>query len=349
MNKSSITTSDPPSQPKAIGKVFSGYDDESLKPTNFQIMQHLIGNIWPRELPLQMRVVTSFGLLIGAKVVNVQVPLIFKDAVDALSIVPDALHSSSLPISIVLGYGIAKMTASLFNELRTAVFAKVSQRGVRKASCETFRHLHDLDLKFHLNRNTGALSRAIDRGANAIDFILKAMVFNVVPTIFEIGLVCYILSIKCGVQYSIVTASTISLYVVYTVLVTQWRTRFRREMNALENEANSKAIDSLINYETVKYFNNEALEVKRYDDCLKGYQDAALKTSTSLSALNFGQNFIFSAGLTAIMVLAAKEVTGGTMTVGDIVMVNGLLFQLSFPLNFVGSVSLIEWISLLGI
>lgn len=199
-------------------------------------------------------------------------------------------------------------------------------------------HLHNLDLAFHLNKQTGALSKTIDRGSRGINFVLSAMVFNIVPTIFELALVSTILGMKCGLAYAGVSMGCVGVYAAYTLAVTQWRTKFRIYMNQAENEAGNKAVDSLINFETVKYFNNEQYEAQRYDGVLKKYEKASLKTSTSLALLNVGQNVIFSVALSAIMLMAANDIVHGTLTVGDLVMVNGLLFQLSIPLGFLGSV-----------
>lgn len=199
-------------------------------------------------------------------------------------------------------------------------------------------HLHKLDLAFHLNKQTGALSKTIDRGSRGINFVLTAMVFNVVPTIFELALVSAILGMKCGLAYAGISMGCVGVYAAYTLAVTQWRTKYRIHMNRAENEAGNKAVDSLINYETVKYFNNEIYEAQRYDNVLKNYEHASLKTSSSLAVLNFGQNAIFSVALSAIMLMAANDIVNGNLTVGDLVMVNGLLFQLSIPLGFLGSV-----------
>jgi ATP-binding cassette subfamily B (MDR/TAP) protein 7 len=234
---------------------------------------------------------------------------------------------------ISAGYGVARAGALGLSELRNAVFARVAQHSIRQIAQNVFRHLHNLDLTFHLNRQTGALSKTIDRGSRGISFVLTAMVFNIVPTALELSLVCGILAYKCGAPYAGLALGTVLLYTGFTLAVTQWRTQFRVRMNKADNEAGNKAIDSLINYETVKYFNNEEYEVAEYDKSLKQYEESSLKTSTSLALLNFGQNAIFSAALSAIMVMSAREIVAGTMTVGDLVMVNGLLFQLSVPLG----------------
>jgi ATP-binding cassette, subfamily B (MDR/TAP), member 7 len=234
--------------------------------------------------------------------------------------------------------GIARAGAAGFNELRNAVFARVASHSIRKIATNTFIHLHNLDLAFHLNKQTGALSKTIDRGSRGINFVLSAMVFNIVPTMFELALVSSILGVKCGFAYAGISMSCVGIYAAYTLAVTQWRTKFRIYMNQAENDAGNKAVDSLINYETVKYFNNERYEAERYDNVLKKYEDASLKTSSSLALLNFGQNAIFSVALSAIMLMAANDIAHGTLTVGDLVMVNGLLFQLSIPLGFLGSV-----------
>lgn len=230
------------------------------------------------------------------------------------------------------------MGAAGFNELRNAVFAKVASHSIRKIATNVFMHLHKLDLSFHLNRQTGALSKTIDRGSRGINFVLSAMLFNVVPTMFELALVSSILGFKCGAAFAGVSLGCVGVYTAYTLGVTQWRTKFRIFMNRAENEASNKAVDSLINYETVKYFNNEKYEAQRYDNVLKSYEHASLKTSSSLAFLNFGQNAIFSVALSTIMLMAANEIVKGNMTVGDLVLVNGLLFQLSIPLGFLGSV-----------
>ena len=241
-------------------------------------------------------------------------------------------------LNFVSGYGIARASALGFNELRNAVFAKVAQHSIRQIALNVFRHLHNLDLSFHLNRQTGALSKTIDRGSRGISFVLSAMLFNIAPTILELSMVCGILAYSCGPQYAAVALSTVALYTIFTLSITQWRTQFRVNMNKADNEAGNKAIDSLINYETVKYFNNEDYEAKQYDQSLRKYETASLKTSTSLALLNFGQNAIFSTALATIMIMAAREIVDGNMTVGNLVMVNGLLFQLSVPLGFLGSV-----------
>lgn len=308
--------------------------------------------VWPKDNNMiRNRVMVSLSLLFGAKVVNVSVPFLFKHAIDevnaaaaspagdallGVATVPQAVGTTAF--ALLVGYGIARATAAGFNELRNAVFAKVAQHSIRRLACNVFIHLHNLDLSFHLGRQTGALSKTIDRGSRAINFVLSAMVFNIVPTIFELILVSTILGIKGGLAFTGLAWGCVGVYAAFTLAITQWRTKFRVYMNKAENEAGNKAIDSLINYETVKYFNNEKYELQKYDVSLKKYEEASLKTASSLAVLNFGQHAIFSAGLSMIMIMAANQIAEGNMTVGDLVMVNGLLFQLSIPLGFLGSV-----------
>ncbi|XP_042476875.1 ABC transporter B family member 25, mitochondrial-like [Macadamia integrifolia] len=320
---------------------------------DMRILQTLAKYLWQKDnLEFRLRVVMALGLLVGAKVLNVQVPFLFKLAVDWLSTETGtgielallATSNSALlvifasPAAVMVGYGIARAGASACNELRNAVFSKVAFRTIRIVSKKVFSHLLDLDLQYHLSRQTGALNRIIGRGSQAINFILLTMIFNVVPTILEISMVSGILAYKFGASFAWITSLSVAAYVIFTLTVTQWRTKFRQAMNKADNDASSKAIDSLINYETVKYFNNEAYEAEKYDEFLKRYENAALKAQHSLAFLNLGQNVIFSTALSTAMLLCSHGIMKGEMTVGDLVMVNGLLFQLSLPLNFLGSV-----------
>jgi ATP-binding cassette subfamily B (MDR/TAP) protein 7 len=242
------------------------------------------------------------------------------------------------PLIVVCTYGLARSGASAMQELRNAIFSTVATGAIRKVSRNVFEHLHALDLNYHLNRNSGALSKTIDRGSRSINFALSAILFNVVPTIFEVILVTGILAHQMGTEYALIAISTVAGYTYFTVVVSDLRTEIRKEMNKQETIASGNVMDSLINYETVKYFGNEVHEADRYDKSLLAYEAAAIKTATSLAFLNFGQNVIFSIGLTAMMYLCAQQIREGTATIGDMVLVNGLLFQLSIPLNFIGSV-----------
>ena len=311
---------------------------------DFDTLRSLLPYLWPRDdLSLRVRVVISLVLLALAKVATVAVPVILKYAVDALSApAPGKAISSetiivAVPIGLLVAYGLMRVLSMGFKELQGAVFAKVAERAIRQAGVKTFRHIHDLALRFHLDRRTGGLSRAIERGTKGIEYVLRMMLFNIVPTMLEIIMVLILLWGLFDKWFAFVTAATIAAYVIWTLIITEWRIKFRRTMNDSDSEAHTKAIDSLINYETVKYFGNEEHEARRFDQAMESYEAAAVTAKTSLSLLNTGQGAIIASGATIIMIMAGYGVTGGTMTIGDFVLVNTYLLQLYIPLSFLGS------------
>ena len=281
------------------------------------------------------RVIAALILLVGAKLANVAIPLVLKHIVDSLNRQPPLLV---LPVALLIGYGVLRLASTSFGELRDAVFAKVTQRAIRRVALQVFRHLHSLALRFHLERQTGGVSRDIERGTRGISFLLNFMLFNILPTLVEIGLVAAILLAKYDIWFSVIIFATLVVYVAFTLVITEWRMIFRRTMNQMDSQANTRAIDSLINYETVKYFGNEEYESRRYDENLQGWEQAAVRNQTSLAALNAGQSTIIAIGVTLLMLLAAQGVVKGTMTIGDLVLVNAYLLQLYTPLHFLGFV-----------
>ncbi len=282
------------------------------------------------------RVLLALGFLILAKVANVGVPLVLKGIVDSL----DAGEQGGLllPVALLLMYGALRLTSSLFNELRDAVFARVRHGAMRSVSLKVLAHLHKLSLRYHLERKTGGLSRDIDRGTRSVSSLMNYMVFSILPTLVEISLVAVILLSRYDIWFTVVTVVAVVTYIIFTMSITEWRMKFRVSMNKYDSEANTQAIDSLLNYETVKYFGNEQYELQRYDESLKHWESEAVNSQTSLSALNFGQSVIIAAGVTVIMIMAAQGVVDGSMTLGDLVLVNAFLLQLFIPLNFLGIV-----------
>lgn len=299
----------------------------------------LMPYLWPRgDVELRVRVVIALVLLVAAKIATVAIPAVFGRAVDALEAGVSAGGVASVPVALLVGYGLLRVGQQGFAELRDFVFAKVGQRAIRRIALKVFEHLHALALRFHMDRQTGGLSRAIERGIKGIDFLLRFMLFSILPTLVEILLVCGILWSMFGFVFSAITFVTVMIYVVFTLIFTEWRLKFRRAMNDSDSEANTKAIDSLLNFETVKYFGNEAHEARRYDESMQRYEKAAVKSLTTLSMLNVGQGLIMALGMTILLVLSGFRVSDGSMSIGQFTAVNLYMMQLFQPLNFLGFV-----------
>ena len=303
----------------------------SLNRNDWGTIRSLLPYLWE----FKKRVLLALALLVMAKLASVAVPLLLKEVVDALDQPQDMLV---LPVLFVVGYGVLRLCSTLFGEIRDAIFAKVTQRAIRRVAIRVFGHLHALSLRFHLERQTGGVSRDIERGSRGISFLLNFMLFNILPTLLEIGLVAIILLSNYDIWFSIIIFSTLVAYIALTLVVTERRMIFRRTMNDMDSKANTRAIDSLLNYETVKYFGNESWEAERYDEHLKNWETAAVRNQTSLAALNAGQSGIIAIGVTLLMLLASDGVVKGSMSLGDLVLVNAFMLQLYMPLHFLGFV-----------
>lgn len=306
------------------------YSDQTV---NWRILLSLV----PYLMEFRGRVLLALGFLVLAKLANVLVPVALKYIVDHFEAGTQAL-AIAVPLLLLLGYGALRFAAVFFSEMRDAVFARVAERAMRRVSLRVFRHLHEMDLGFHLSRRTGGLARDIERGTSGISFLLRFMVFNILPTLLEIALVAVILMVVLSPSFAVVMVAAVAIYVVFSVVVTEWRNRFVRAANQFDNRSNTRAVDSLLNYETVKYFGNERFEADRYDQDLASWEQARMQNKLSLAALNSGQAFIIAGAITVMMILAAARVSSGQMTIGDLVMVNAYMIQLFIPLNFLGFV-----------
>ena len=293
--------------------------------------------LFPYLWDYKWRVLAALTFMVGAKLGNVGVPLLLKNLVDTMNIKPgDTQALLVVPAALLLGYGLLRLSTSLFTELRELVFAKATEGASRKISLQVFRHLHALSLRFHLERQTGGMTRDIERGTRGVQSLISYSLYSIIPTLIEVGLVLSILAVKFDLWFAWITLAALACYVTFTVTVTEWRSKFRKQMNELDSSAHSRAIDSLLNYETVKYFNNEDFETRRYDENLERYRKAAIKSQRTLSMLNTGQQLIIAVGLVAMLWRATQGVVDGRMTLGDLVMVNAFMIQLYIPLGFLG-------------
>ena len=293
--------------------------------------------LFPYLWQYKWRVFAALAFMVGAKLANVGVPLLLKELIDAMSFKPnDPTALIVVPVALLLLYGVLRLSASAFTELRELVFAKATQGAARQIALETFQHLHGLSLRFHLERQTGGMTRDIERGVRGIESLISYSLYSIVPTLIEVALVLSILAVKFDVWFAGITVLALALYIVFTVKVTEWRTQYRRQANEFDSAAHTKAVDSLLNFETVKYFNNEAFEAARYDKSLEALRRARLKAQTSLSLLNTGQQLIIAVALVAMLWRATQGVVDGRMTLGDLVMINAFMIQLYIPLNFLG-------------
>ncbi|MEC7764172.1 MAG: ABC transporter ATP-binding protein/permease [Pseudomonadota bacterium] len=310
--------------------------------TGLRTIQRVIPYLWPKgDRDTQWRVVVAMSLLIAAKLIAVATPLFYKAAVDGLTGEESDSAAWMLAlgaVSLTIAYGMARFLSVGFQQLRDAVFAKVAQGALRSMALQTFQHIHALSLRYHITRKTGGLSRIMERGVKGVEFLLRFLLFNIIPLFIELGLVCVIFFVLFDVWYLAAVVATILVYIRFTFAVTEWRVKLRKLMNDQDTDANQKAIDSLLNFETVKYFGAEKREARRYDGAMEGYEGAAIKTSQSLAFLNAGQSLIITAGLVAVMVMAAIGVQNGQLSTGDFVMVNAYMIQITMPLNFLGSV-----------
>ncbi len=299
---------------------------------DFQNLRNMLPFLWD----YRGRALFALGCLVLAKLANVGIPLLLKQIVDSLEKSEQTVLV--LPLFLLLGYGALRLGSSLFNELRDAIFARVRYRAMRNLSNRVLNHLHELSLRFHLERQTGAISRDLERGTRSVSTILNYMVFSILPMLVEFSLVAVVLLTQYDIVFTLVTFGTVAVYVGFTLAITEWRMEYRHVMNRLDSQANNQAFDSLINYETVKYFGNEPLELQRFDETLSRWEENAVKSQTSMSLLNFGQGGIIAIGVTFIMIFAANGVVQGSMSIGDLVLVNAFMLQLFIPLNFLGIV-----------
>jgi len=301
--------------------------------SDWQTLRRLFPYLWQYK----WRVLAALAFMVGAKVANVGVPVLLKTLVDAMSFKPgEAATVLVVPVALLVGYGLLRLSTSLFAELRELVFAKATEGAARSISLQVFRHLHGLSLRFHLERQTGGMTRDIERGTRGVHSLISYSLYSIIPTLIEVTLVLTLLAVKFDVWFAWITIIALVFYVAFTVSVTEWRTQFRKQMNELDSSAHSRAIDSLLNFETVKYFNNEDFEARRYDENLERYRKAAIKSQTTLSLLNTGQQLIIAIGLVAMLYRATLGVVDGRMTLGDLVMINAFMIQLYIPLGFLG-------------
>ena len=315
-----------PDSPPATGSAAPARSD-------WDTLKRLFPYLWDYK----WRVLAALTFMVGAKLGNVGVPLLLKNLVDTMNIKPgDTQALLVVPAALLLGYGLLRLSTSLFTELRELVFAKATEGASRKISLQVFRHLHALSLRFHLERQTGGMTRDIERGTRGVHSLISYSLYSIIPTLIEVGLVLSILAVKFDVWFAWITLAALACYITFTVTVTEWRSKFRKQMNELDSTAHSRAIDSLLNYETVKYFNNEDFETRRYDENLERYRKAAIKSQRTLSMLNTGQQLIIAIGLVAMLWRATQGVVDGRMTLGDLVMVNAFMIQLYIPLGFLG-------------
>ena len=299
--------------------------------SDWRALQQLVPYLWE----FKGRVALALAFLVSAKLANVGVPLVMKEVVDSLDAQTALI---AVPFTLLAGYGILRFSTVLFAELRDVVFVRVTQRAIRRVALEVFRHLHSLSLRFHLERQTGGVARDVERGTRGISTLLSYMLFSIIPVLLEFSLVAAVLLSKFDWRFAAITFGAVAVYIAFTIVITEWRIEIRRRANELDSKANTRAVDSLLNYETVKYFGNEEYEARRYDDNLRSYESAAVTNEASLGLLNIGQSLVIAIAVTALMVLAAQGVAAKALTLGDLVLVNGLLIQLYIPLNFLGMV-----------